>query len=69
MRRWNTCLKERLCVIIVVGLVPSPAPPVSHQHAGAPSPLVDEKDLREHDDSEHGEEHNNNEEAEVGTLS
>lgn len=65
----HTCLEERLCVVLVVWLVPSAPPPVSHKHAGASPPIVDEKDLCEHDGPEHGEEHDDDEEAEVGAFS
>lgn len=64
----ETCLEDRLCVL-VVGLVPSSAPPVSHQHSGTSPSLVDEEDLCKHDDSEHRKEHDHDEEAEVGALS
>ena len=57
-----------MCVL-VVWFVCSPPTTVSHQHAGASPSLIDEEDLGEHDDSEHGEEHNHNEEAEVRALS
>ena len=53
----------------MVGFVSSPPTTVSHQHAGASPSLIDEEDVGEHDDSEHGEEHDHNEEDEVRAFS
>ena len=58
--------------VLVVGFILLPLVErdgaVPHQHPHGPALVVDQEDLRENDYSEHGEEHDDYEEADVGPL-